>query len=1126
MTQHNYFPARHVGSTAAFALAKRSLICLMALMAFSLIAPYAAAQETTATMRGTVLNPDGSPAAGIRVTITDTRTGGRRTAVTNARGVFASSGLSVGGPYTIKADSDTYADATVSEIYVALGETYTFTVSLGLNVTEEVITTAARIKTAEVAVGPSSSYDIDDLEAAPAINRDIKDLIRIDPRIYVDEADVENVHCLGASPRFNSLTVDGVKLNDNFGLNRSGYPTQRMPFPYEAIQQVAVELAPFDVEYGGFTACNINAVTKSGENEFFGSLFMDYTDDSMIGDELEGDPIPSGDFDEKRYGFSIGGPIIKDKLFFFAAYQKDETADTYDFCAGDEVCGRPVAGVTRAQLDRIRSIAMNPDKYDYDPGDILLSTPVEDEKYLIKLDWNISDKHRANFTYNFNDGFNTVRSDGDPDEYEFPNHFYNRGAQLDAYSAMLFSDWTENFSTELRASYSTLDNSQITRNAVGFPEMQIETYADVDGDGTFSRAIVYVGGDDSRQSNKLDYETNSFKLAGTYTKGNHTLSGGFERDYFDVTNLFLQHSIGEYRFDERCGSSNPDLCIDKFDDLSPDDIYYGNAAGTNNPQDAAGAFDYSINTVYLQDEYAFADDALRMVFGLRYDWYSSNDLPRENANFVARNGFSNATNFDEEGLLQPRFGFSWDATDNLSLRGGIGLYSGGNPNVWLTNNYQVDGITQIQLREFNVGLSNLNSTCRFLGGPDCDVDGDGNPDPGTAVQLSGGGRPGYDIPQAYIDAVATGSADSSVNAMDPNFKIPANWKFALGGTWSFDLPGNLGSGYTLNADAMFTKSRNSAIIEDATLARVGTAPDGRPIYRQVDKSDPDCATSPATCSSRAFTQDFILTNVKGSDAQQTSYSLALSKSYDFGLDWTIAYAYTEAEDVNPMTSSVAFSNYVSPAVTDPNNPGLGISNYQIPNRFTLRVDYQKAFFSDYETRFTLFGSRNEGRPFSYTFDNDDGDMFGDRLDRRHLVYVPTGPSDPKVNFDPGFDTNAFFAFVSQSGLAKYAGSIAPRNVFDSNWWTKFDLRISQDIPGFREDHRAKAYFVIENVGNLLNDDWGVLREAGFPRKQAIVDAEIDSPTTYLFESFNAPSGQSRVTSPSLWAMRIGVKYNF
>lgn len=199
---------------------------------------------------------------------------------------------------------------------------------------EEVITTAVAVQRADVAIGPASSFGIDDLENAPAINRDIKDLIRIDPRIYIDEADVDGIQCNGASPRFNSLTVDGVKLNDNFGLNRNGYPTQRMPFPYDALSNVSVELAPFDVQYGGFTACNINAVTKSGENEFHGSLFYDYTSDGFIGDNLEGDLIPPGDFNEKRYGFSVSGPIVQDKLFFFVSYQNDETSVSFDSIVG------------------------------------------------------------------------------------------------------------------------------------------------------------------------------------------------------------------------------------------------------------------------------------------------------------------------------------------------------------------------------------------------------------------------------------------------------------------------------------------------------------------------------------------------------------------------------------------------------------------------------------------------------------------------------------------------------------------------------------------------------------------------------------------------------------------------
>ena len=574
----------------------------MALLALAFVSVplVSSAQQTTSSIRGTVTTPDGA-GANATVRVTDTRTGSSRSVSTNAAGTFSASGLRVGGPYTVSIDSDAYADQTVNDIYVQLGDTYTFSVQLGRDVTEEIVVTAAAIKRAEVALGPSSSYNLADLEGAPAINRDIKDLIRIDPRIYVDEADVEGIQCNGTNPRFNSLTVDGVKLNDNFGLNRSGYPTQRMPFPYDAIQQVAVELAPFDVQYGGFTACNVNAVTKSGTNEFTGDVFFDFTSDSFTGDSLEGDSVPTGDFDEKRYGLAIGGPIIKDKLFFFAAYQKDEAADLFDRCAGDQSCGRPIAGTTQAQIDRITNIAQT--LYSYDPGGAILTSPVEDEKYVIKLDWNINDNHRANVTYNYNEGSNLTESDGDDDEFEFSNHFYDRGGELEAYAAHLFSDWTDNLTTELRVGYSVLDNRVETQNAVGFPEMQIETY-----DAAGQRAIVYLGGDDSRQSNKLDYDTTTIKLAGSYILGNHVISAGYEMEELDISNLFVQHSIGEYRFDEMCDALNPDGCIDAFEALSPDDIYYGNAAGTNNPQDAAGSHSYGINTAYIQDEFTVSDN--------------------------------------------------------------------------------------------------------------------------------------------------------------------------------------------------------------------------------------------------------------------------------------------------------------------------------------------------------------------------------------------------------------------------------------------------------------------------------------------------------------------------------------
>lgn len=1065
------------------------------------------AQETTSSLRGAVVGADGAPTANAAVRVTDTRTGNSRTATTSATGQFSLSGLRVGGPYTVQVEADGFAPQTITDVRLDLGDTYTFTVALTPEQMEEIVVTASALQSVQVALGPSATFSLQDLQDAPSINRNINDVIAIDPRIYVDEAFEDSVQCAGANSRFNALTVDGVRLSDNFGLNSNGFPTERMPFPFDAIEQVAVELAPFDVMYGGFTACNLNAVTKSGTNEFHGSVFYDYFDDSLTGDELEGDQIDPGTFDQKRYGASIGGPIIQDKLFFFVAYEKLEGINIFSRGPADSSSGTPVLGVTQAQLDRIAQIAQN--VYGYDPGGTPPSLPVEDEKYLIKLDWNINDDHRAAYTYTYNDGFNNSESDDDSDEFEFLNHLYERGAELNSHVGQLFSSWGDNFTTELRVSYQELDNRQIPLGGTEFGEVQIDTFNDPDGPGPISpqQATVYLGADDSRHANKLFYETSNYKLAGTYTLGDHAITGGYEREDLDIFNMFIQEAEGEYRFDSLCSTTNPDGCIDAFESGDPSRITYENASPSNVKEDAAASFSYQINTLYLQDEFPLADN-ITLVAGLRYDWYTGDDLPRHNPNFEARNGFSNAQNFDGEGIIQPRLGFNWDVSDRLSIRGGAGLYSGGNPNVWLSNSYSNDGITQVEAQDRSLDDDGIGGNTLFT------------------LDWTDGGQPIFDIPQALFDEVGSGTSNGSVNAVDPFFDIPKEWKFALGATWDFDT-GFFGSDYRLMVDYLHTEKEDAAIIVDATLAQIGTAPDGRPLYQSIDRSDPDCVdpTSP-DCSDRLFNQDFLLSNTRGDSGDSDVWSMSLSKAYDWGLDWTFGYAYTEATEVSPMTSSVAFSNYVNVAVSDPNDPGVHRSNYTIPNRFTLRVNYRRAFFGDYQTKFTLYGRVNEGRPFSPTF-VDGGFTFGDTLDDRHLLYIPDGPGDPNVSFAPTFDQQAFFDYIEQSGLSQYAGEIAPRNALTSAWWQKFDVRIEQELPGFNPEHRFAGFVIIENVGNLINDDWGVLKEQSFPRNLQLVGFSLDTANNqYVYEEFFTPAPQSRVADASLWNIVVGVSYDF
>ena len=1043
---------------------KPLLLAAWGLFAFAALPVYA--QSTTSAIRGRVVDTAGAAVFGALVTVRDERTGTSTTLETGSGGSFNASGLRVGGPYTVTVTS-AQGETAVDGISLSLGDSYGLDLTVGGSAVSLGETTV--VGTYEppdsMAFGPSSSFGLQELEDAPSVNRDIKDVIRADPRIYIDEAFSRGVQCGGASPRFNSLTVDGVRLNDNFGLNDNGYPTESMPFSYDAIEQVAVELAPFDVQYGGFSACNINAVTKSGTNEFHGSAFYDYTDDSLSGDSLEGDSIDPGTFDEKRYGFTIGGPILKNRLFFLASYEKLDGGSTLSRGPAGSGAANEVAGVTQDDLDEIVRIAN--ELYGYDPGGSLSSLPTEDEKLLIKLDWYITDKHRAALTYNWNDGSQIVASDGDSNEYEFSKHYYERGAELTSYVGQLFSDWTDRFSTEAKFSYSELDNRQLSLGGTDFGEVQIST---TNGD---SRATVYLGADDSRHANKLKYDTTGIKLAANYLLGNHVITGGYELESLDVFNLFIQEAEGEYRF----------RSVEAFEAGTPSRITYENAAYTNNKNDAAASFKYDTNTVYLQDEYNFDSLGLTVTGGLRYDWYTSDDRPAENPVFVDAYGFSNAQSLDGADLLQPRLGFNWLVNYNIEFHGGVGLYSGGNPNVWISNNYSNDGVTQVEYQD-------RSETSVF----DLDFTGDGNPI--------------YDIPQGLYDQVAAGGT-SGVNVLDPDFEIPKEWKYALGAIF---YPSD---SMTVNVDFLYTKKKDAAYIRDISRVKVSEAVDGRPIYGSSNGGD----------------QDLMLTNVSGDSGESKIFSIAMNKSYEFGLDMGLGYARVEAEDVNPMTSSVAFSNYTGVATDNAEAPEVATSNYEIPNRFTLRLGYKKAFFADYLSSLQLFASYNQGRPYSYVFAYNDDDGFaksvGDSTDSsRHLLYMPTGPDDPNVVFAESFDRDAFFAYAASHGLTDYAGGSVPRNAFYSDWWFKVDLKLEQELPGIRREDRTKLFVIVDNLTNLLNDDWGVQYEASFPRMLEVIDGAVREDGRYQFNEFVRPTEQFRVTNSSLWAVRVGLRYEF
>lgn len=1013
------------------------------------------ANETTSAIKGQITGPNGNPAPGTKITILHVPSGSVKTTEANDAGYFTAKGLRVGGPYKVIVDSDVYADQEFNNIILNIGNDYPVNAALEPQSSmEQIVVTGAPISSMSGGTGPASTFTLTDLENTPAINRDLKDIIRIDPRITIDDSR-GSINCGGGNPRYNSLTLDGVRMNDNFGLSSNGYPTIRAPFSFDSIEQVSAELAPFDVQYGGFTSCNINAVTKSGGNEVHGGIFYDFTSDSFKGDEIEGEDVDNGNYTEKRYGFNVGLPLIEDKLFLFTSYEKLEGVQQFNYD------GLSSGSVTADDIARITSVAQS--VYGYDVGGMPSSMPVEDEKILVKLDWNINEDHRANLIYNYNDGNTVSQSDTGSSRVSLSNHFYDQSAEFTSIIGSVYSDWSDDFSTEVRIGKSELDATvQSLDAASSFGEMQIRTE---DG-GT-----VYIGPDDSRQSNDLDYDTTTFKVAGTYYLDQHTITAGYEFEELDVFNLFVQHTEGEYRFDS----------IDDFEDGLADRVYYNNAAATNDPNDAAASFSYAQHTFYVQDEYAFTDLDANITFGLRYDKYTSDDVPNFNQNFTDRYGFSNQSTFDGIDLLQPRVGFQWYATDELEVRAGVGLFSGGNPNVWLSNSYSNDGITNIGTFRSPVDLFNTPNV--------------------------NGGAPGFEVPQEMFDEVANtviGSGDSATNAVDPDFEIPSEWKYSIGATYTTE------NEYVISLDYLYSKKKDAALMRDIALQDSGeTTFDGRPLYDSIE----------------GRSGEYLLTNVSGDSGDSSVISLAVSKMFDNGVSVNFGYAYTDSDDVNPMTSSVAGSNYGNIALTDPGNPGVASSDYEIPHRFTMTLGYTHEFVDGFATRFNLYGEAYKGLPYSYTFDGSDRN-FGDSNwnGSRQLLYVPL-ENDPNVVYDMSADEiNAFNDFIASNGLER--GEITGRNAENSDWFVKFNFKVTQELPGFMDGHKGEAFFVIDNLTNLLNDDWGVLKKGPFVGA-SMISTTIDEQGRYVYSGFNENNANTSVQSDaSLWQMRVGVRYTF
>jgi len=1136
---------------------------LMAISAATVIAAPAQAQQITTGIQGQVKDDNGAAIGGATVVITDTRTGAARTITTGADGRFTATGLTTGGPYQISAAADSFEGQTIQDVYTSLqGNTdLTFALASGGG---EIVVTGTRVRVTQLAVGPGTSFATEVLQSAPSFNRDVRDIIRLDPRVSLDRDDggsgQDRISCLGGNDRGNAFTVDGISQGDIYGLNDTGFSSRSStPIPYDAVRETQVQFAPFDVDYGSFTGCAINVVTKGGTNDYHFGGFFEYGDNGMRGDSVKGLPVAPIQA-EKRWGAWLGGPIIKDRLFIFGAYEHQEAGQSQDDGPLGAGYANELAGVPVDAFNEISQVLS--DTYGIETGPLVRSRPFKNDRYFGRLDWQINDDHRLELTYQRleeattrPDDFSTTASNP---RVTGLNTFYLSGTKSDYYSGRLYSQWTDTFSTELRYSRSKITDRQ---DPIGGGEAQSDNpipriIVGVD-DGNGNLGQVLAGPGFSRAANDLQTTVDAYRAVAKLDAGAHQLKVGFEMNQADLFNLFVQNATGTLYFKDvdalRAGIlSNGTVTNPTALNLSNGTAVgaEGNFTATGNVLDAAAAFKRTTYSIFAQDDWAITDQ-LSAVVGVRADWYSGGQ-PKFNGAFLQRYGFSNTTGFSNlPPIVMPRLALTYDMDDfavfgRPKLSAGVGIFSGGDPLVWFGNAFQNDG------RGFatgtttdaacGVGPINVLQNGQFGGVPEC-------------------------FQQSASDNAARGLGDTQ--SISPNIKMPS----VLRANVSFQselnfAPSGFFSGWNVNLDYIYSKYRNPFTLVDLsqtvniTKGLDGYTIDGRPIYASIDPNDPFCPAElvglnpgpvysgvTAACFNPAAPNrptgrddELQLTNSAGYRSHNAS--IILSKTFDGGLftengnvDFNLGYAYTDSQDRRSMYNSTAGSNYDLVAAFDRQNPAAARSFYESRHNISTRLAFREEFFEDLSTRLALTFIARSGRPYSLTFTG--GGVFNDSASgfENALAYIPTGIDDPNISDSSNADAvKDLVAFTNGLGCAKkYAGKSIPRNTCSNNWYFDMDLSFSQEIPGpgrlFGKQDKLKLYATMDNFLNFLDSDWNAQKRRNFAGLQDIATVSgVDGDGKYIISAFNgvdniASDNQINISS-SVWRLKIGVSYEF
>lgn len=1100
-----------------------SRTALSAAIAIVVAAP-ALAQSTSSGIGGQVVSASGQPVAGAEVTITHIDSGTVSRTVTDATGRYSARGLRVGGPYTIvvnKAGEKKISDG----VYLELNQVSTVNATLGpvTNLaTVQVVGTATSRQFDPNNKGVGTSVSGRQLETAVSGNRSLDDIARLDPRVSVTDQNDGSISVAGQNNRYNNIAVDGLSVNDPFGLNANGLGFTGSPISADTIAAYDIKVTEFDVGTDSVGA-NINAVTKSGTNDLHGSVYYALTDaNSMVG-KLDG-PGYNGFSKNATKGATLGGPIIKDKLFFFGSYEEQEISGLAGVGTDAVSSGKLTAQQVNDVASAFNAIGMNVGAYGSASG-----VALKNKRLLGKLDWNITDDHRARFTFQRTEETKpTPYSSYVQDRSAIlPSNWYTAASKTDNISVQLFSDWTENFSTELKVGHQKYNVN--TGAAIDQPEV-FACFSAASGCNATpqnSTASWVIGGEDRfRHENSVTSTRITGTLSGTYTSGDHVIKGGADFLSNEVANVFGQLLHGSYGFYDKNGNGSP---VDEI--LAKDYGFFTKNYLPNGVAlaDSAGTWKYTQISPFLQDTWQ-ASKNLSVVYGARINMPKADHAPPvalESATNTAagavagapvwesRFGYTSATTLGSKNtVIEPRFAFNYafDTERPTQMRGGLGLFQTVPPYVWLTNAYTNNGV--VSSKQYT---NNIPANAPF------------NADPNN--------QPG---PTSVAAGVCATNATCQIDVIDPDFKMPSAWKFALG--FDKELPW---WGLTGGVEYQRVNAKNAI---DYKLPNVGTPkgklPDGRDSYWQTYPNASVTQIGNGSNNGAFGELNIRSTLLTNTDAGHTdSVTLTLTKALAEGFRGSFSITKTQSTEVNPGTAGQAYSNYNYVARANPNDSLEATSRFEVPLSVKASLSWEKAFIGDNKTTISMYYNGRSGLPYSWTFGND---VNGDTISNVDLAYIPL-VNDPKVTYQTGTsaaDIQAFQDFISGDAyLNSRRGQIAERNASYQPWINQLDMGFQQELSGFSKGDKFVVRMDIYNFLNFLNKDWGQQNGLGFfgtRRLANVADVTGTCPTDckYVYQLKDSTGKDIRqnygvydtYTNParviSRWQAMFTVKYQF